>query len=92
MEYNKLYSKQKIVKHGSAVSKVKYNREYLAYECCNKFCYKYNNKHTFGTLMTIPSNSQRLGFFNKLLLLCGNSITETAKIINTHTTMPKYNT
>ena len=36
MGYNKLYSKPKIIKQGNAVSRVKYNREYLSYKSINE--------------------------------------------------------
>lgn len=49
MEYNKLYSKQKIVKHGSAVSKVKYNREYLASISTNSELNTYTSFSPFKT-------------------------------------------
>ena len=53
MEHNKLYSKPKIIKQGSAVSKVKYNREYLASKSLNEEMNTYVGFSPFKTFNDI---------------------------------------
>ena len=61
MEYNKLYSKSKIVKHGGAVSKVKYNREYLSSTKINEELNTYVSFSPFKTFNDIYASVYKKG-------------------------------
>ena len=61
MEHNKLYSKPKIIKQGSAVSKVKYNREYLASKSLNEEMNTYVGFSPFKTFNDIYASAYKEG-------------------------------
>ena len=61
MGYNKLYSKPKIIKQGNAVSRVKYNREYLSSKSINEEMNTYVSFSPFKTFNDIYASSYKEG-------------------------------